>query len=98
MPTRISRTSSDEKRVLRADGDDPLASSARRRSGLKFPVEKQPGTTSKMTSGSSTNRDGLKGSQVVAREAKRGFCLVEWRYYSPKVLWHIGECGDGADR
>jgi len=30
--------------------------------------------------------------------AKSGFCLLEWHYFDPKVLWHIGECGDAAGR
>jgi len=99
MPTRMSRTGTDQRRALRADGNDPLAGSARRRSALNVRMEKPPRITSDMPSRLSYNRDDLEPSQVVdRRNSKHGFCLLEWRFYSPKVLWHIGECGDAAGR
>jgi hypothetical protein len=83
------------RRALRAKGNDPPVSSARRHSALKMRLKKSPGTTSDMPSG----RDDLKRSRVTdARNAKSGPCLLEWRFYSPKVLWHIGGCGDAAGR
>jgi hypothetical protein len=88
-PTEASR------RVFRANGNDLLVSSAPRHSALKLRLKKPPGTTSEMPSG----RDDLKRSQVTdARNAKSGPCLLEWRFYSPKVLWHIGGCRDAAGR
>jgi hypothetical protein len=89
VPTEASR------RVLRAKGNDLPVSSTRRRSALKLRPKKPPGTTSDMPS----SRDDLKRSRVTdARNAKSGPCLLEWRFYSPKVLWHIGECRDAAGR
>jgi hypothetical protein len=83
------------RRVLRAKSNDLPVSSARRHSALKMRLKKPPGTTSDMPSG----RDDLKRSRVTdARNAKSGPCLLEWRFYSPKVLWHIGECRDAARR
>jgi hypothetical protein len=80
------------RRVLRAKGNDLPVSSARRHSALKMRLKKPQGTTSDMLSG----RDDLKRSRVTdARNAKSGPCLLEWRFYSPKVLWHIGECSAG---
>jgi hypothetical protein len=88
-PTEASR------RVLRAKGNDLRVSSARRHSALKMRLKKPPGTTSDMPS----VRDDLKRSRVTeARNAKSGPCLLEWRFYSPKVLWHIGECRDASGR
>ena len=88
-PTEASR------RVLRAKGNDLPVSSARRHSALKMRLKKPPRTTSDMPS----SRDDLKRSRVTdARNAKSGPCLLEWRFYSPKVLWHIGECRDAAGR
>jgi hypothetical protein len=83
------------RRVLRAKGNDLPVSSARRHSALKLRLKRPPGTTSDMPSG----RDDLKRSRVTdARNAKSGPCLLELRFYSPKVLWHIGECRDAAGR
>lgn len=82
------------RRVSRVQGNNLPASSAH-----KLPLEKPLDTTSDMPGGSSSDRDDLERSQVIdARKAKVGFCLLEWRYFSPRVSWQIGECGDAAGR
>ena len=87
-PTETSRS-------LRATRNDPPVSSGRQNSALNLRLKKPPGTTSVVPGG----RDDLKRSRVTnARNAKSGPCLLEWRFYSPKVSWHIGECRDAADR
>jgi hypothetical protein len=81
--------------VLRAKGNGLPVSSAPRHSALKLRLKKPLGTTSDTASG----RDNLKTSRVTdARNTKSGPCLLEWRFYSPKVLWHIGECRDATGR
>ena len=87
-PTEASRS-------LRATRNDPPVSSGRQHSALNLPLKKPPGATSVIPGG----RDDLKRSRVTnARNAKAGPCFLEWRFYSPKVSWHIGECRDAADR
>ena len=87
-PTETSRS-------LRAKRNDPPVSSGRQHSALNLRPKKPPGTTSVIPGG----RDDLKRSLVTgARNAKSGPCILEWRFYSPKVSWHIGECRDAADR
>jgi hypothetical protein len=87
-PTETSRS-------LRAKRNDPPVSSGRQNSALNLRLKKPPGTASVIPGG----RDDLKRSRVTdARNAKSGPCLLEWRFYSPKVSWHIGECREAADR
>jgi hypothetical protein len=43
-----------------------------------------------------THRNDLKRSRVTdVRNTNSGPCLVEWRFYSQKVLWHVGGCSNG---
>jgi hypothetical protein len=82
-------------RSLRAKRNDAPVSSGRQLSALNLRPKKPPGTISASPGG----RDDLKKSLVTsARNTKSGPCIFEWRFYSPKASWHIGECGDAADR
>jgi hypothetical protein len=82
-------------RSLRTKRNDAPASSGRQLSALNLRPKKPPRTTSANPGG----RDDLKKSLVSsARNTKSGPCIFEWRFYSPKVSWHVGECRDAADR
>jgi len=96
---RNGSTGIDQRRGSGASGNDPPASSAGRRSAIKSrpekPIRRSPDTPSRL----SYNRNDLETPMALdPRNSKRGFCLLEWRYYSPKVVWHIGDCGDGGGR
>ena len=82
-------------RSLRAKRNDAPVNSGRQLSALNLRPKKPPGTTSANPGG----RDDLKKSPVTSvRNTKSGPCIFEWRFYSPKVSWHVGECRDAADR
>jgi len=77
------------RRASHANGDDRPATSAGRRSARPSRSHKPPGAAPDRPGGSEVSE---------TRNAKSGFCLLEWRNYGPKVLWHVGDCGDADGR
>jgi hypothetical protein len=76
-----------------ANLNDMPPASDRRRSAVR--PEKPTGSASDKP----TRHDEPKRSRVTDnRNPKSGPCLLEWRFYSSKLLWHVGECRDADTR
>jgi len=77
------------RRARHAYGGDRPATSPARRSARQTHAQKPPGGAPDVPGGSEVSE---------TRNAKSGFCLLQWRYYGPKVLWHVGDCDDSDGR
>jgi hypothetical protein len=93
--TVAAPAATEPSRSLRANRNDAPVRSGRQLSALNLRPKKSPGTTSANPGG----RDDVKNSLVTsARNTKSGPCIFEWRFYSRRVSWQVGECGDAVAR
>jgi hypothetical protein len=77
------------RRARHANGGDRPAPSPARRSARQTRAQQPPGGAPDVPGGSEVSE---------TRSAKSGFCLLQWRNYGPKVLWHVGDCDDSDGR